>query len=581
MASPDQEALNAPPGVVGTPSGPMPYLAYPATADYPRLVYSAPRFEIVAIADIIEPSVMEAVQGMLPTLVPPYVTAAANAAVQSLAVQLVGSAMSGPLLLSPPNPTAPTMAATKQYVDTMVATVVPEVPPVPAGGTWARQTGQWVPLAGGGSVTNIATGVGLTGGPITTSGTIAMANMAANSIKGNNTGAVASPVDLNVGQVMAMLGAAPLNSPVFTGTPVLPAGATGVTQPSTDNDTSLATTAFAFPRAGGQINPGGVLVGTAGAVPGTGALTLNANTVVPANPAGSDLLWVIAADNASNITTFDTYGTSATSGLFLRHARGTAASPAAIQSGDYFAVIAATGYAGTSGYSPFGTHCLRYHATENWTNTAQGSALEVITVAAGTTTPVASLSLQGNAATFSGSVTLPSGYSLFLNGATSGTPGLIVSDSNNIVYRAASASGGHLFQNSIGSVNQMITDSTGNLTINGATATKASGTTWANPSSRDIKQDIQPYTGNLGDLLDLNPVTYRFTADSGFLTTETHIGLVHDETVHMPELHRTLTIGSGEDAREVDGLDCSAITFCLINAVKELSARLTALEGRA
>jgi trimeric autotransporter adhesin len=47
-----------------------------------------------------------------------------------------------------------------------------------------------------GTVTSIATGTGLTGGAITGSGTISMANMAALSVKGNATNAVAAPTDI-------------------------------------------------------------------------------------------------------------------------------------------------------------------------------------------------------------------------------------------------------------------------------------------------------------------------------------------------------------------------------------------------
>src|SRR5215467_7074003 len=258
MASPDNPEptrIPAPPGVTATPSGPMPgpWLSYDSK-DYPRLVFSAPRFEVIAIADIIQPSVLEAVQGMLPSLVPPYVTQAAQDAVNALAVRRVGDTMTGALMLSPTIPTAPTMAASKQYVDTQVATAVPEVPAVPAGQSWARQTGQWVALSGGGTITGVTAGSGLSGGGVPGTVTIsiqnqgvtnAMLNLApASTLKGNGTGSSASPTDLSATQVMAMLNAAPINSPVFTGSPSMPTGSFGVTQAPGNSSTALATTAF-------------------------------------------------------------------------------------------------------------------------------------------------------------------------------------------------------------------------------------------------------------------------------------------------------------------------------------------------
>lgn len=50
--------------------------------------------------------------------------------------------------------------------------------------------------------------------------------------------------DVDAPTARATIGAAPLASPAFTGTPSMPTGATGVTQVTGDNDTSLATTGF-------------------------------------------------------------------------------------------------------------------------------------------------------------------------------------------------------------------------------------------------------------------------------------------------------------------------------------------------
>jgi hypothetical protein len=98
---------------------------------------------------------------------------------------------------------------------------------------------------GTGTVTSVAAGAGLTGGTITTSGTIALASPVA--IANGGTGATTA------GAALAVLGGAPLDSPVFTG------DARAVTPTTGDNDTSIATTAFvtsaiaATPPASGNV----------------------------------------------------------------------------------------------------------------------------------------------------------------------------------------------------------------------------------------------------------------------------------------------------------------------------------------
>jgi hypothetical protein len=130
-----------------TPQGPVPAIGVPDSQDYPRLVYAAPYFTQVPLAELIEPAVLEATEALLPSLVPPYVQDAADTAVQQQAVLLAGSTMSGPLFLSG-LPTQPSQAANMAYVDMMTATgQVPDVPPVPANEIWGRQTGQWTPIA--------------------------------------------------------------------------------------------------------------------------------------------------------------------------------------------------------------------------------------------------------------------------------------------------------------------------------------------------------------------------------------------------------------------------------------------------
>jgi hypothetical protein len=71
--------------------------------------------------------------------------------------------------------------------------------------------------------------------------------------------------------------------------------------------------------------------------------------------------------------------------LQLGRARGTSASPSAVQSGDVLGTIAGVGYGATAF---FGGASIQFTATENWTDTSHGSKAQVAFVANGGSTPV-------------------------------------------------------------------------------------------------------------------------------------------------------------------------------------------------
>ncbi|MFD3394456.1 hypothetical protein U0R10_07485 [Aquirufa sp. OSTEICH-129V] len=103
-------------------------------------------------------------------------------------------------------------------------------------------------------------------------------------VKGTGTSALSASSSIPVADVT---GAAPINSPAFTGTPSLPTGTTAITQTSADNSTKLATTAFvqlvtsagvidASATEKGKLKLAGDLAGTAD-LPTVPGLALKAN----------------------------------------------------------------------------------------------------------------------------------------------------------------------------------------------------------------------------------------------------------------------------------------------------------------
>lgn len=162
-----------------------------------------------------------------------------------------------------------------------------------------------------------------------------------------------------------------------------------------------------------------------------------------------------------------------------------------------------------------------------------------------------------------------------------------------------------------------VTASTGNLTAvshylyaNGqmtiaANGYKPGGGPWADSSDARAKDVLGDYEHGLAEVLALKPIRYRFREDFGGMgpaqpatqpgetMNGTHtlaaeagtefIGLIaQDVEGVMPEMvSQTVGVVQGEQVDDLRVLDMSALPLALVNAVRDLDARLRALETAA
>src|SRR5262247_296574 len=123
---------------------------------------------------------------------------------------------------------------------------------------------------------------------------------------------------------------------------------------------------------------------------------------------------------------------------------------------------------------------------------------------------------------------------------------------------------------------------TGNLTINGNTATKNTGTAWVNPSDPRLKTDVITYAKGLAEIVALDPIEYTLKSMPngprcyGFDAEK--VRAVFPECV--TETRMKLDPADEEETDDVLVFDMHPILVALVGAMKEVSARLVALEAR-
>jgi hypothetical protein len=133
----------------------------------------------------------------------------------------------------------------------------------------------------------------------------------------------------------------------------------------------------------------------------------------------------------------------------------------------------------------------------------------------------------------------------------------------------------------------MSLDYNGNLNILGD-ATKPGGGPWGASSDDRVKQNIQPYTSGLARIMALEPISFQYNGKGGTVADGvTYRGLSAQATRSvMPELVFEQKLGTRDGSLDPKllpnqlGTNLGPLTLALVNAVKELAARVAALEAR-
>lgn len=123
------------------------------------------------------------------------------------------------------------------------------------------------------------------------------------------------------------------------------------------------------------------------------------------------------------------------------------------------------------------------------------------------------------------------------------------------------------------------------LDLSTDTARKLATSTWQTVSDEKLKQDIEPFLHGLATVLQLEPVWFRYNGKGGTpQPKERYIGVIAQAVQaiapYMVRKRRGRLHVTDSEETELLDYDGHAMTFVLINAMKELTTRLVTVEAR-
>ena len=118
--------------------------------------------------------------------------------------------------------------------------------------------------------------------------------------------------------------------------------------------------------------------------------------------------------------------------------------------------------------------------------------------------------------------------------------------------------------------------------VNGLAVKNDGKGTWDFISDVRLKKDIHPFLDGLTELLRINPVRYKYNGMAQTPSEPEQVGILGQEIAEvLPYTVSTVSARMNPDEAPTDDLlmfNPNALTYVLINAVKELAAKVQALE---
>jgi hypothetical protein len=113
-------------------------------------------------------------------------------------------------------------------------------------------------------------------------------------------------------------------------------------------------------------------------------------------------------------------------------------------------------------------------------------------------------------------------------------------------------------------------------------AAKSGSAAWKTASDKRVKKDITPFTDGLDLLKKLKPVNYKYNGKAGLPGDAPYVGLlaqdVQEVFPYMVGTFKAKMESSDEQETDVLSLDINALTYVMVNSLRELDTRLAKLE---